>query len=653
MSSAGINPLAIYDPQLFVQQQAIQRQQALANALLQAPQEQGRFGGLAGAGRNILGAILAKRGDKAMADLYGGAMGQQAPQQPQAAPPPSNGAPPNQMAQAGFTQSQPAPPQQQGGAPMPQMGNMSEPKPADYGSLNPYMQRLYDSIPHIPGISAQQTVMGYISDPKTYMTAAYQAQMPTPEQKNAQFAMPGDPRAQQTAISGILGKSGTITGRAGNALIGPNGQTTYVPPQAPPGYTYIQGQDGRPYMVQIGGGLPAVAGSNYASTYGKQSGTGAVGYDANSQPVGTNQAALYGLQPPGGPMIPGVDPGATQAIESRGNPNAVSPAGAVGPMQTMPGTLQQPGFGVQPAQNGTAGEQARVGADYQQAMMQRYKNPVLAAVAYNWGPGNTDKWLAAGGDFSKLPAETQMYLGRMAVAQAIPQQGSQNPPQPTLRPELPQGQATYMQGQAKDAADRHDQTVAAAAESPMRINVLDNIINLSGQGVATGPGQDWQNTVLGYAANTPILSKLMGGAKDNVAKFQELQKFTYQNALRNWTAAGGTGTDAQMVAASHANPNDHLFPQALMGIAKWAKASELAIQGKANAQDRYLAANGQTPPNQIGFENQWRNAFDPKAFQYQLMSPQEKQAFAASLSPMQAKQLVEKTNQLKQLGALQ
>jgi hypothetical protein len=126
-------------------------------------------------------------------------------------------------------------------------------------------------------------------------------------------------------------------------------------------------------------------------------------------------------------MIPGVNPSATAAVESGGNPNAVSPAGAVGTMQTMPGTLQSPGFGVAPARDNSAQEQTRVGSDYLAALNQHYGNPVLAHIAYNMGPGATDKWLASGGDFSKLPAETQTYLGRTAVAQAVPQGGQQQP----------------------------------------------------------------------------------------------------------------------------------------------------------------------------------------------------------------------------------
>jgi hypothetical protein len=47
-------------------------------------------------------------------------------------------------------------------------------------------------------------------------------------------------------------------------------------------------------------------------------------------------------------------------------------------------------------------------------MMNKYGDTKLAAIAYNWGPGNTDKWLMAGADPAKLPRETQKYSADMA-----------------------------------------------------------------------------------------------------------------------------------------------------------------------------------------------------------------------------------------------
>jgi len=87
-----------------------------------------------------------------------------------------------------------------------------------------------------------------------------------------------------------------------------------------------------------------------------------------------------------------------------------SEKGAMGEMQVMPGTSRDPGYGVKGAQSDHPDELARVGRDYANALLQRYGDPKLAAIAYNMGPGATDKWLTAGADVSKLPKETQGYV---------------------------------------------------------------------------------------------------------------------------------------------------------------------------------------------------------------------------------------------------
>lgn len=133
-------------------------------------------------------------------------------------------------------------------------------------------------------------------------------------------------------------------------------------------------------------------------------------------------------------MIPGESPrtnavfasrqglyGAVEWVESRGRSDAVSPKGAIGPMQTMPGTLVDPGYGVRPAKDRSVGELRRVGRDYLDAMVKEF-GVEGGLAAYNWGPGNWQKALKrAGGDVRKAlataPKETREYvpnvLGRL------------------------------------------------------------------------------------------------------------------------------------------------------------------------------------------------------------------------------------------------
>lgn len=140
--------------------------------------------------------------------------------------------------------------------------------------------------------------------------------------------------------------------------------------------------------------------------------------------------------PEGAPAAPQGNPGrvkladltaAVMWAESRGNPGAVSPKGAVGTMQTMPATLTDPGFGVTPARNNSPAELERVGKDYLKAMLSRYNGDlVLALSAYNAGPGRADEWQKemrgktnaqkiAMIPFAETKGYVQSILGRLGV----------------------------------------------------------------------------------------------------------------------------------------------------------------------------------------------------------------------------------------------
>ncbi len=90
--------------------------------------------------------------------------------------------------------------------------------------------------------------------------------------------------------------------------------------------------------------------------------------------------------------------------ESRFNPEAVSPAGAQGIAQFMPGTARMRGLinAFEPLQA------LRESASYLRELRTTFRgNLGLAAAAYNAGPGQVEAWLAGR---SRLPLETQAYL---------------------------------------------------------------------------------------------------------------------------------------------------------------------------------------------------------------------------------------------------
>ena len=88
---------------------------------------------------------------------------------------------------------------------------------------------------------------------------------------------------------------------------------------------------------------------------------------------------------------------------------ARSKAGAMGPMQLMPGTAKE--LGVDP---NNPVENIQGGISYLKKMYNKYQDPALAAAAYNAGPGRLDKALRSESGFAALPRETRNYIVGLA-----------------------------------------------------------------------------------------------------------------------------------------------------------------------------------------------------------------------------------------------
>ena len=128
----------------------------------------------------------------------------------------------------------------------------------------------------------------------------------------------------------------------------------------------------------------------------------------------------------------GLDPNLAEAVmaqESGGRPNAVSPVGATGLMQLMPGTAKELGVDPNdPAQNIDGGVR------YLKQQIDKF-GVAGGLAAYNAGPGRVMK---VGGRFDSLPSETQNYVPSVMNRTAeIAQQRGGAPVAETQQPKAP------------------------------------------------------------------------------------------------------------------------------------------------------------------------------------------------------------------------
>jgi soluble lytic murein transglycosylase-like protein len=99
----------------------------------------------------------------------------------------------------------------------------------------------------------------------------------------------------------------------------------------------------------------------------------------------------------------------TMLAESSGKVDAVSSAGARGLMGLMPATAK--GLGVDIAD---PVDNVRGGLTYIGQLWAKYGGDAdLVAMAYNWGPGNLDKFLASARSLADIPAETRAHVTKV------------------------------------------------------------------------------------------------------------------------------------------------------------------------------------------------------------------------------------------------
>lgn len=122
---------------------------------------------------------------------------------------------------------------------------------------------------------------------------------------------------------------------------------------------------------------------------------------------------------------------------------------------------------------------------------------------------------------------------------------------------------------------------------------------------------------------------------DKVAAQEEFGKLAIQLAQSQFQALGGTGTDAQLSSTVHTSPNEFLSRIGNENIIGLLKGNEDAIAAQNDAWQKWQNADPvRHGPATFGrFQAQFNKIYDPRVFQSQYMSPDQRASMLKAMSP--------------------
>jgi len=230
---------------------------------------------------------------------------------------------------------------------------------------------------------------------------------------------------------------------------------------------------------------------------------------------------------------------------------------AKGELQVLDSTNKKPGYGIVPAKDETPDERARVGRDYLKAMLDKFKDKRTAAIAYNWGPGNTQKWLDAGADEAGLPLETQNYVKKVmgtgtgtAVAKApAPSDVAPAPRQAAGAPAVPANRPTVSRETAPAQAEDRLSALGPSYQAAMALSYLADTTNPAPQeededGELRISGDEPRSTAREDDDVTNFLTE--PSARTALADFDfKIQSPFAERPVKRMSGGGATGGDAK------------------------------------------------------------------------------------------------------------
>lgn len=241
-----------------------------------------------------------------------------------------------------------------------------------------------------------------------------------------------------------------------------------------------------------------------------------------------------------------------------------------------------------------------------------------------------------------LPGVFPRMPGPATPSAAVEPPGSPSAPRPVvsqpvarpmaeLRPgytEAATSVATAGAGQANALTQANDSSMTRKA---MLGNLEDDLSKFT-----AGGGADWTRIAKNWTnRNLPVPKEWQepGGMLDpkSVASQEQFNKQAAMLAQQQFTAIGGTGTDAKFSSAFTTSPNETLSQLGNKGIIRLLKGNEDAIQAKNKAWNVWRKANG--PDTYADFSQDFNDKFDPRAFQFKYLDKKERADYVKGTEP--------------------
>jgi hypothetical protein len=214
------------------------------------------------------------------------------------------------------------------------------------------------------------------------------------------------------------------------------------------------------------------------------------------------------------------------------------------------------------------------------------------------------------------------------------------------------GQLDALKAQSQKNFENVSSNRTAASLAPQQLDQIDKALAISA--TVTSGGSFTAKRADFEAAISSIVPGF-GSAKDDATKLQLLDKFSERIAADSARVLGANAsTDAARDSIHRQNANIGYTPEAIRSVLEYAKSQTIAMQGKGNAQEKWLKQPGHDITSQHDFETAWRQAYDPMIFQMEAAAetPNVVRKLISGMTPAEAKELIRKRDVLRQMGAL-